>query len=119
MRTRIICGQSVERFLEEIKAFHGFIAPGTLLGGFLVDWARELVGTDVEYDAIVETSHCLPDVVQLFTPCTVGNGWMKVLSWDKFALSLYDRRKLTGYRVFTSSSGPRGARTRRLHKQRS
>jgi formylmethanofuran dehydrogenase subunit E len=96
----MICGQSVECFLEEIKGFHGFLAPGIVLGGFLVDWACELIGTDVEFDAIVETSHCLPDVVQLFTPCTIGNGWMKVLKWDKFALSFYDRKELTGYRVW-------------------
>jgi formylmethanofuran dehydrogenase subunit E len=100
MRTSMICGQSVECFLEEIKGFHGFLAPGIVLGGFLVDWACELIGTDVEFDAIVETSHCLPDVVQLFTPCTIGNGWMKVLKWDKFALSFYDRKELTGYRVW-------------------
>jgi len=100
MHERTICGRTVEGFFQELIGFHGFAAPGLVLGGFLVDWARELVGTDVEFDAIVETTHCLPDVVQLFTPCTVGNGWMKVLDWDKFALSLYDRRKLTGYRVW-------------------
>ena len=95
-----ICGRNVEDFFRELIRFHGFASPGLVLGGFLVDWARELIGTDVEFDAIVETTHCLPDVVQLFTPCTVGNGWMKVLDWDKFAASLYDRRKLTGYRVW-------------------
>jgi formylmethanofuran dehydrogenase subunit E len=100
MAGTMICGQSVEHFLDEIKKFHGFIAPGIVLGGFIVDQARELVGNGIEFDAIVETSHCLPDVVQLFTPCTIGNGWMKVLNWDKFALSLYDRRELTGYRVW-------------------
>jgi formylmethanofuran dehydrogenase subunit E len=100
MLERMICGRTAEGFFQELIRFHGFAAPGLVLGGFLVDWARELVGTDVEFDAIVETTHCLPDVVQLFTPCTVGNGWMKVLDWDKFALSLYDRRKLTGYRVW-------------------
>jgi len=46
MRMSMICGQSVERFLEEIKGFHGFIAPGIVVGGFIVDWARELIGTD-------------------------------------------------------------------------
>lgn len=66
----------------------------------MVDWARELIGPKVEADAIVETRHCLPDAVQLLTPCTIGNGWLKILDWDKFALTLYDRRKLTGYRVW-------------------
>ncbi len=83
----LICGKSQEAFLMEIEAFHGWKAPGLILGGFM-GWAQELIGPDVEADAIVETYHCLPDAVQIFTPCTVGNGWLKVLDWDKFALSL-------------------------------
>ena len=66
----------------------------------MVDLAQELIGTQTEADAIVETRHCLPDAIQLFTPCTVGNGWMKILDWDKFALSLYDRRNKNGFRVW-------------------
>jgi len=95
-----ICGRSRQEFLDAIENFHGWKAPGIVLGGFMVDWARELIGPDVEADAIVETTHCLPDAVQLFTPCTFGNGWLKVLDWDKFALSLYDRFSLSGYRVW-------------------
>jgi formylmethanofuran dehydrogenase subunit E len=94
----------MEDFLQEIEGFHGWKAPGLVLGGFMVDWAQELIkldfGPDVEADAIVETRHCLPDAIQLFTPCTIGNGWLKILDWDKFALSLYDKRKLLGYRVW-------------------
>jgi len=96
----MLCGRSLEVFLDEIKSFHGIVSPGLVLGGFLVDWAQELVGVEVEADAIVETYRCLPDAVQIFTPCTIGNGWLKVLNWDKFALSLYDKRKLLGYRVW-------------------
>jgi formylmethanofuran dehydrogenase subunit E len=95
-----ICGRTLATFLAEIERFHGWQAPGILIGGFMVDWALELLGPGVEADAIVETSHCLPDAVQLFTPCTIGNGWMKILDWDKFALSLYDRRTFTGVRVW-------------------
>jgi formylmethanofuran dehydrogenase subunit E len=96
----MVCGRSPDAFLNDIERFHGFVAPGLVLGGFMVDWAGELVGQGVESDAIVETCHCLPDAVQIFTPCTIGNGWLKVLDWDKFALTLYDKRKLTGYRVW-------------------
>ena len=95
-----VCGRSLDAFFNDIERFHGFVAPGLVLGGFMVDWARELVGPDVESDAIVETCHCLPDAVQIFTPCTVGNGWLKVLDWDKFALTLYDKKKLKGHRVW-------------------
>ena len=94
-----VCGFSTEAFLGKIEEFHGWKAPGLVLGGFMVDWAKEQIGPDVEADAIVETRHCLPDALQIFTPCTIGNGWLKVLDWDKFALSLYDRRKLDGVRI--------------------
>ena len=89
-----ICGRSVEESLEEIKHFHGFAAPGLVIGALMVDWALDLIGRDTEVDAIVESTHCLPDAIQIFTPCTYGNGWMKVLDWDKFALSLYDKKEL-------------------------
>lgn len=95
-----ICGRSEENFLKEIEKFHGWKAPGIVMGGFMVDLAMELVGQGVEADAISETFHCLPDAIQLFTPCTVGNGWMKILDWDKFALTLYDRKTLNGFRVW-------------------
>jgi len=96
----MICGRSLDIFLDDIERFHGFTSPGLVLGGFMVDWAQELIGLDVEADAVVETCHCLPDAVQIFTPCTIGNGWLKVLDWDKFALTLYDKRKLNGYRIW-------------------
>jgi formylmethanofuran dehydrogenase subunit E len=98
--TFCICKRTKEEFLSTIEKFHGFTAPGLVLGGFMVDLAMSLIGDNVEADAIVETKHCLPDAVQLFTPCTVGNGWLKILDWDKFAVTLYDRGSLIGYRVW-------------------
>ena len=95
-----LCGRDLTECLRIIEKFHGWKAPGLVLGLFMVDLAQELIGIDTEADAIVETRHCLPDAIQLFTPCTVGNGWMKILDWDKFALSLYDRRERNGYRVW-------------------
>ena len=96
----ITCGRPLGECLRIIENFHGWKAPGLVLGLFMVDLAQELIGTQTEADAIVETRHCLPDAIQLFTPCTVGNGWMKILDWDKFALSLYDRRTQYGFRVW-------------------
>lgn len=100
MEKTTICRRSVEDFIKDIERFHGWAAPGVVIGGFMVDWAQELLGHEVEADAIVETRHCLPDAVQLFTPCTCGNGWMKILNWDKFALSLYNKKSLHGNRVW-------------------
>lgn len=96
----LICGLSFDDFLCEVEEFHGWKAPGIVLGGFMVDWARELIGQGEEPEAIVETSQCLPDAIQILTPCTIGNGMMKILDWGKFALSLYDVKKSAGYRVW-------------------
>ena len=95
-----LCGQPLIDCFRIIENFHGWKAPGLVIGMFMIDLARELVGESVESDAIVETRHCLPDAIQLFTPCTIGNGWMKIVDWDKFALSLYDRKNRNGYRVW-------------------
>ena len=73
----MVCGKPLEDFLSSIENFHGWKAPGLVLGGFMVDLAQEI-----------------------FTPCTIGNGWLKILDWDKFAISLYDRRQRNGYRVW-------------------
>jgi formylmethanofuran dehydrogenase subunit E len=99
-KLRTLCGKSYEEFINAIERFHGWKAPGVVIGGFMVDLAQEHIGPGVEADAIVETIHCLPDAVQIFTPCTFGNGWMKVLDWDKFALTLYDKKTLEGVRVW-------------------
>jgi len=95
-----VCGRSFEDFMNTIERFHGWKAPGVVIGGFMVDLAQSHIPPDVEADAVVETVHCLPDAVQLFTPCTYGNGWMKVIDWDKFALTLYDKKTLEGVRVW-------------------
>ena len=95
-----VCGRSYEEFYDAIERFHGWKAPGVVIGGLMVDLAQEHIGTGVEADAIVETIHCLPDAVQIFTPCTFGNGWMKVVDWDKFALTLYDKKTFEGVRVW-------------------
>ena len=89
-----------EEFLDIIKAFHGNLAPGIVMGGFMVDLAYQNLPEEGFFDAVAETLACLPDVIQLLTPCTIGNGWLKILNWGKFALSLYDKKQLTGYRVW-------------------
>jgi formylmethanofuran dehydrogenase subunit E len=96
----MICGRTRDELMADIRAFHGFVAPGLLIGAFMVDLAYEDLGREVEADAIVETRRCLPDALQIFTPCTVGNGWLKILDLGKFALSLYDRHTREGRRVW-------------------
>jgi formylmethanofuran dehydrogenase subunit E len=100
IKQKIICGHTLDECLQIIESFHNWKAPGLVLGLFMVDRAKRLIGEKIEADAIVETRHCLPDAVQLFTPCTVGNGWLKIIDWDKFALTLYDRHNHNGFRVW-------------------
>ncbi len=97
-----VAGLSLEEYVEKVKAFHGYAAPGMILGGFMVDLALKHLPQDTLYDAICETQKCLPDAIQLLTPCTLGNGWLHILNLGKFALSLYDKRGGEGVRVFVS-----------------
>ena len=95
-----IMDYTFEEFVERVRSFHGFEAPGVLIGGFMVDQAwRHLPGRQA-FDALCETSKCLPDAVQLLTPCTLGNEWLKVVNVGRFALTLYDKETGEGVRVF-------------------
>jgi formylmethanofuran dehydrogenase subunit E len=82
-----------------MEEFHGYRSPGVLMGGLMVDSAlRELESTPY-LNVVSETVVCLPDAIQLLTPCTFGNGYMQVLDWGKFALTAYDRQTLSGVRA--------------------
>ncbi len=100
LRKERICSVPVEEFVRRIKDFHGAFAPGVMLGGYMVDLAyQHLPPGDILFDALSETRSCLPDAIQLLTPCTIGNGWLRVLDLGKFALSLYDKHRGDGVRV--------------------
>lgn len=89
-----------EEYTEIVKKFHGAAAPGVLIGGFMVDAAIRNLPDGILYDAICETKSCLPDAIQLLTPCTTGNGWLTVIHLGLFALTLYDKSTCLGVRVF-------------------
>ncbi|BBD08076.1 FmdE family protein [Desulfovibrio ferrophilus] len=88
-----------DEFVERARQFHGYPAPGLLLGGFMVEEAKSHIPEGVLFDAIAETAWCLPDAVQMLTPCTVGNGWLKVLNLGIYAVTLYDKSNGIGVRV--------------------
>ena len=89
-----------ERFLEVAAAFHGNPAPGLIMGGFMVDACRDYLPEGILYDAVVETKKCLPDAVQLLTPPSYGNGWMRVINLGRYALTFYDKFSGEGYRAW-------------------
>ncbi|MBI5845322.1 MAG: trehalose-binding protein [Deltaproteobacteria bacterium] len=94
---------SREEFLAQIRWFHGYEAPGLIIGGFMVDMALKRMPKGILYNAISETENCLPDAVQLLTPCTVGNGWLQIINLGRYAVCLYDKHTGVGVRVFVDT----------------
>jgi formylmethanofuran dehydrogenase subunit E len=90
----------IEKYLHLVQSFHGYAAPGVIIGGFMVNLAKSRIPEGVLFKAICETSACLPDAIQLLTPCTIGNDRLKIINLGRYALSLYDREKGDGFRVF-------------------
>ena len=100
-----ICGVKIEDFLIRMEEFHGYRSPGLLLGGLMLETALEELGSTPYLNVVTETVVCLPDAVQLLTPCTIGNGFLQLLDWGKFALTGYDRMSLSGVRVWLKTAG--------------
>ncbi len=92
--------QDLEEFLGRVEQFHGHISPGLVLGGFLTQAAWRVLGPREYLNAVAETMVCLPDAVQVMTGCTLGNGFLQVLDWGIFAVTLYDRQSLRGARAW-------------------
>ncbi len=100
----MICSYSFDEYMELVRSFHSHAAPGVLIGGFMVDLAYRHLPREAVADALCETPKCLPDAIQILTPCTVGNGWLKVVNLGRFALSLYNKQNGEGVRVSVNSS---------------
>lgn len=95
-----ICTYSYEEYLHLVKSFHGNLAPGLIIGGFIVDLAMKHLPEGEFFDAVCETPVCLPDAVQILTPCTIGNGWLSIVPFGKFAVTLYEKYTGQGVRVY-------------------
>ncbi len=96
--------RTFEEFAEQVRSFHGAVAPGVMVGAFMVDLAYEHLDEEGFYDVICETAKCLPDSVQLLTPCSLGNQWLKVIDVGRYALTFYEKRTGKGVRVFLDST---------------
>jgi len=90
---------SFDDFIELATWFHNYPAPGLLLGGYMVEEAKRHIPEGVLFDAVCETGWCLPDAVQLLTPCTIGNGWLRVKNTGVYAVALFDKFSGEGIRV--------------------
>ncbi|MDI6741644.1 MAG: formylmethanofuran dehydrogenase subunit E family protein [Smithella sp.] len=95
-----ICTYSYEEYLHLVKSFHGNLAPGLIIGGFIVDLAMKNLPEGEFFDAVCETPVCLPDAVQILTPCTIGNGWLSIVHFGRFAVTLYEKYTGRGVRIY-------------------
>ncbi len=91
-----------ENFLKELELFHGKPAPGGVVGLHMVHLAKELLPEGILMDVICETRKCLADSIQLLTPCTVGNHWLRIVDTGRFAAVFYDKITGEGVRIFLS-----------------
>lgn len=86
-------------FRQLAENFHGYAAPGLLVGGYMVEKARKELPKGTLFESVVESAKCLPDAVQLLTPCSIGNQRLKILNLGRYALSLFDKYSGHGVRV--------------------
>lgn len=96
----LICSMKLGDYAKAVKDFHGTLAPGLLVGGFMVDLAYKHLPSEGFFDAISEASGCLADAIQLLTPCSIGNGWLKNRVTGRFALTMFEKTTGEGVRVF-------------------
>ena len=99
---------SFDEYIEEVKSFHGSVAPGMIIGGYMVVLAKENLPDGEFFDVICETGHCLPDSVQILTPCTIGNGWLKIVDTGRYAMTFYEKYGGEGVRVFLDPDRVKG-----------
>ncbi|MDY0225714.1 MAG: FmdE family protein [Desulfomicrobium apsheronum] len=88
-----------QEFKDKAAEFHGYPAPGLLIGGYMVEMAKAALPPNILFEAVVESKKCLPDAVQLLTLCSIGNGWMKIVNLGRYAVSLFDKYTGVGVRV--------------------
>ena len=81
------------------EEFHGCAAPGLLIGGYMVELAKGMLPEGTLFEAVAETSKCLPDAVQLLSLCSTGNKRLHVRDLGLYAVSLYDKKTGLGVRV--------------------
>ncbi len=100
MKNKDILSYTFEEYITMMEHFHGSVAPGILIGGFMVNLACRNLPKNTMYNVICETTKCLPDAVQLLTQCTIGNQRLKIMNVGRYALTFYERDTGWGIRVY-------------------
>ncbi|HQP31125.1 MAG TPA: formylmethanofuran dehydrogenase subunit E family protein, partial [Deltaproteobacteria bacterium] len=65
----------------------------------MVDIAQANLPQGELYDVICESRQCLPDAVQILTPCTIGNGWLRIVDTSRYAVIFFNKYTGAGVRV--------------------
>lgn len=90
---------SFDEFKSLACQFHGYAAPGVLLGGYMVALAKRRLPEGTLFEAVSETAKCLPDAVQLLSLCSMGNQRIHIRDLGRYAITLYDKYTGQGVRV--------------------
>ncbi len=93
-----------EEFKAKAAEFHGYPAPGLLIGAYMVEMAKREMPEGTLFEAVVETHKCLPDAVQMLTLCSTGNSWMRVNNLGRYALIMFDKFTGQGVRVWLDAT---------------
>jgi formylmethanofuran dehydrogenase subunit E len=95
-----ILAYTFDEYAALVRSFHGSAAPWVMIGGFMIDLVYRHLPPGGLYDVVCETARCLPDAVQLLTPCSIGNRWLKIIDTGRYALTFYEKRTGAGARVY-------------------
>ncbi|WP_321423174.1 FmdE family protein [uncultured Methanobacterium sp.] len=76
--------------IERVVPFHGYLSTGAFIGLQMLEIASELLDIKENERIFVtcETLNCLPDPFQILRGCTVGNKGLKILDYDKMAVTI-------------------------------
>jgi formylmethanofuran dehydrogenase subunit E len=98
---------SMKEDIKKLIKFHGYLSSGALIGYQMLNIAkRELdIHDDEKIYVTCETLNCVPDPFQILRSSTIGNKGLKVLDYDKMAVTVNkgagkDEKFVKGIRIY-------------------
>lgn len=93
--------------IKKIIKFHGYLSSGALIGYQMLNIAKKelKIGENDKIYVTCETLNCVPDPFQILRSSTVGNKGLKVLDYDKMAVTINmgagkEEKYVKGIRIF-------------------
>ena len=93
--------------IEKLVPFHGYLSTGAFIGLQMLKIAKELLDIKNGERVFVtcETLNCLPDPFQILCGSTIGNKGLKILDYDKMAITINKaaetgEERVKGVRIF-------------------